>query len=84
MRRIAISVSMLILAGCAPYLEAGVGYSFDNGDYYDIHNEGAVGVVALGLQGEVWKCEYRHRSLLDKRPEVATDDVVCLRRWYVR
>lgn len=71
----------VIVSGCAPYLEVGAGYAIDNGSYYDIENEGAIGVVAIGLQGEKVYCEYRHRSLLSKSPEVATDDVVCMHRW---
>lgn len=82
---LAIFIVLLMAQGCAPYMEVGAGYAFDNGDYYDIENEGAIGIIAVGSEfrtGPFSYCEYRHRSLLNKKPEVATDDVVCMRRLY--
>lgn len=86
-------IAMAILSACAPYLEAGAGYSSSTGEYWGnpttpLDETGAVGIAAAGVEfRDRWYlptyCEYRHRSMIDKKPEIETDDVICAKRVYL-
>lgn len=88
----------LVLSGCGavPYIEGGLGYSYDFGDYYKQnaagewvpHDEtGGVGHYGAGIEwtDEAWympsECGYYHRSMLTDRVEFVFNDFVCKKRF---
>ncbi len=77
----------LFLSGCSvtPFIEGGLGYSGPAGwDNFD--ETGASGRYGLGVEfdDERWytpsECGYYHRSMLNKSPEIVTNDWVCMKR----
>ncbi len=64
-------------------------HRFESGDYLVIDETGPVGYLGLGLEfnDSRWylphECSYRHRSQIDRRPEILIDDVGCDWRFYL-
>ena len=84
------ALACVSLCGCASppaaFLELGAGVGIESGNYNDIDETGCVGYVGVGLEFEgAWyvpdECGVYHRSQCRKRPEIATNDLICKKRW---
>ncbi len=77
--RIALGILVILLSGCETtgYAFGGLGYSSESG-YEGFDETGMSGTYGVGVEfNDYFKCEYRHRSMTDKKPEVVTDDTGC-------
>jgi len=80
-------VSVLLLSGCAatPYVEGGLGWSFDSSNFAE-DESGVSGRLGIGIEfdEERWyipsECSFDHRSMTRKRPDVVTNDIGCRKR----
>ena len=82
-----------LLCGCTPFIEGGVGYSLESGDYAEITNgeilpyneRGAVGHINVGVEFKknhfIDECGLYHRSMVNKKPEWVYNDILCKKRW---
>ncbi len=73
-------IIIMLLSGCGTtgYMFAGAGYSSPTGPYRNIHTEGATGTYGAGVKfNDYFRCEFRHRSMVNKRPELITNDSTC-------
>lgn len=78
--RNSLILCMILLSGCGTtgYVFGGLGYSSKSG-YEDFDETGVSGTYGLGVEfNDYFKCEVRHRSMSNKKPETVTNDTGCL------
>ena len=75
--RVGLIILLSQLCGCTPYVFAGVGYAADAGSY-PFDERGMLGTYGVGAKFNNYvRCEFRHRSMVDKKPEIVTNDWNC-------
>lgn len=75
-------VLLPLLSACTPYVFGGLGYAGESGEY-GFNERGMLGTYGAGIEfNRHLSCEYRHRSMVDRRPEVVTNDLLCQGRVY--
>ncbi len=77
MRVVLAIVFLLHGCGTTGYVFGGVGYAAEIG-YTTFDESGAVATIGGGLKfNDHLSCEFRHRSMVNKQPEVITNDTIC-------
>ena len=83
--RIVLGIAMMILSGCSTtgYVFGGLGYAHDvRIESFD--ETGTVGTYGVGLKfNDYLRCEFRHRSMVNQKPEIVTDDTMCIGTIYL-
>ncbi len=79
--RIVLCILMVMLSGCETtgYVFGGLAYSSNSGFEFDFDETGTSGTYGAGVEfNDHFKCEFRHRSMANKKPEVVTNDTGCI------
>jgi len=85
MTNIRLALLAVLLSGCTPYVFGGLHYSTE--PVNNIGESGVAGTYGAGVESRRWSwlsCEYRHRSMINKKPELVIDDMGCQVKMYLR
>ncbi len=78
--RVALCAMIVLLSGCETtgYAFVGAGHSFSSG-FEDIDETGLSGTFGVGVEfNDYVRCEFRHRSMASRNPEIVTNDANCI------